>query len=121
MVTACTTSSRAIAGALFSAINDAAFNNRLENYLPKYIVKAALAAELPTASLPEFIQALSEGDTAALAKVPGGTPTVVAEGAHALQQAFADPLWVVFIIAVAFGMVALYRLLASWRFERDDE
>lgn len=109
--TACTTSSGAVAGAVFSAINTAAFNTRLNNYSSKYVAKAASAAGLPAASLPEFIEALSEGDTAALAKVPGVTPTVIAQGARALQQAFADSLRIVFIIAVPFGVVAC---IACW-------
>ncbi|KIW97424.1 uncharacterized protein Z519_01008 [Cladophialophora bantiana CBS 173.52] len=109
--TACTTSSRAIAGAVFSGINAAAFNTRLKNYLPKYVAKAALAAGLPTASLPAFIQALTEGDTAALAQVSGVTSTIIAKGVRALQQAFADSLRIVFIIAVPFGVVAC---IACW-------
>lgn len=109
--TACTTSSRAVAGAVFSAINAAAFNTRLKTYLPTYIAKAASTAGLPAASLPAFIEALSGGDTAALAKVPGVTPTVITQGALALQHAFADSLRIVFIIAVPFGVVAI---VACW-------
>ena len=104
--TSCTTSARAIAGAVFSAIYAAAFNSRLTNYLPKYVAKAALAAGLPASSLPEFIEALSTGDTQALANITGVTPSVIAQGARALQQAFADSLRIVFIIAVPFGAVA---------------
>jgi len=111
VATACTTSSRAIAGAIFSAINAAAFNTRLKNDLPKYVAKAASAAGLPATSLPAFMEALSAGDTAALAKVPGVTPTVIAQGARALQQAFADSVRIVFIIAVPFGVVAC---IACW-------
>lgn len=110
--TACTTSSRAVAGAVFSAIYAAAFNTRLKDYLPKYIAKAASAAGLPATSLPAFIQALSEGDDAeALANIPGISPTIIAQGARALQQAFADSLRVVFIIGAPFGVVAC---IACW-------
>ncbi|KAJ9603759.1 hypothetical protein H2200_011945 [Cladophialophora chaetospira] len=104
--TSCTTSARAVAGAVFSAIFAAAFNSRLTDRLPKYVARAALAAGLPAASLPEFIEALSTGDAQALANIPGVTPTVIAEGASALQQAFADSLRIVFIIAVPFGAAA---------------
>ncbi|KAK5446690.1 hypothetical protein LTS15_009623 [Exophiala xenobiotica] len=91
--TACTTSSRAVAGAVFSAIYAAAFNTRLKDYLPKYIAKAALASGLSASSLPAFTLALSEGDSpVALAKIPGISPTIVAQGARALQQAFADSI-----------------------------
>jgi Fungal trichothecene efflux pump (TRI12) len=109
--TACTTSSRAIAGAVFSGINAAAFNTRLRNYLPRYVAKAASAAGLPAASIAQFIEALSAGDVEALAKVPEVTPAVIAEGTRALQQAFADSLRVVFIIAAPFGVAAC---IACW-------
>lgn len=105
--TACTTSSRAVAGAMFSAVNVAAFNTRLGTLLPEYVAKAALAAGLPEASLPAFIGALSTGDAAALAEIPGVTPAVIAAGVGALQQAFADAIRVIFIIAAPFGVVAI--------------
>lgn len=104
--TACTTSSRAVAGAMFSAIYTAAFNTRLKKFLPEYIAKSALAAGLPASSIADFIQALSEDDTVALSKVPGVTPTVISRGISALQQAYADSIRVVFIIAVPFGVIA---------------
>lgn len=104
--TACTTSSRAVAGAMFSAIYTAAFNTCLKKFLPEYISKSALAAGLPASSIADFIQALSEDDTVALGEVPGVTPTIIALGIRALQQAYADSLWVVFIIALPFGVVA---------------
>lgn len=109
--TACTTSSRAIAGAIFSASDAAAFNSRLKKYLPKYVAKAALAAGLPATSLPAFIAALSADDTVALATIPGATTIVIAQGARALQQAYADSLRLVFIIAIPFGVVACF---ACW-------
>ena len=43
---------------------------------------------------------------AALAKVPGVTPAAIAQGARALQQAYADAIRIIFIIAVPFGVVA---------------
>ncbi|GAM43169.1 siderophore iron transporter [Talaromyces pinophilus] len=86
--TACTTSSRAVAGAMFSAIYTAAFNTRLKN------------------SIADFIQALSEDDTVTLDEVPGVTPTIIALCIRALRQAYADSFRVVFIIAVPFGVVA---------------
>ena len=68
--------------------------------------RRSIAAGLPASSLPRFIAALSEGDTAALAKVPGITPTIIAQGAGALRQALADSLRIVFIIAAPFGVIA---------------
>jgi hypothetical protein len=109
--TACTTSSRAVAGTIFSAINTASFNTRLKQYKPEYIARAASAAGLPAASIPEFIKDLSEGATVAVGEVAGVTPTVIAQGARALQQAYADSLRVIFIIAAPFGVLAC---IACW-------
>jgi hypothetical protein len=109
--TACTTSARAIAGAVFSVIDTAAFNARINKYLPQYVATAASGAGLPHSSLPGFIEALSSGDSAALAKVPGVTPNIIAQGARALQQAYADSIRIVFIISAPFGVVAL---VACW-------
>ncbi|KAH8886238.1 putative siderophore iron transporter [Thozetella sp. PMI_491] len=109
--TACTTSSRAIAGAIFSAIDAAAFNSRIKNYLVDYVANAASAAGLPASSLAGFITALTEGDTAALVTVPGVTPTIIEQGVSALQQAYADSIRIVFVIAVPFGAAAC---IACW-------
>jgi len=109
--TACTTFSRAIASAIFSAINVAAFNAGLKNFLPEYIAQAASAAGQPAASLLEFIEVLSKGNTGALAKVPGITPMFIAQGTRALQQAFADSLRIVFITATPFEVISC---ITSW-------
>ena len=105
--TACTTSSRAIFGAVFSAIDAAALNSRIEKFLPRYVAKAALAAGLPAASVPSFVEALATGDDEALASILGVTPTIIAQGLHALRQAYADSLRAVFIITVPFGVLAV--------------
>ena len=102
---AVTTTARAIAVAIFTAIFSAAFNTRIKDYLPKYVAAAAEAAGLPVSSIPSFIMALSTGQSAALAKVPGVTSEIIAEGASALQHAYADSIRVVFIIAAPFAFV----------------
>ncbi|KAK5444376.1 hypothetical protein LTS15_010491 [Exophiala xenobiotica] len=104
--TAVVTSSRAVAATMFTAIYSAALNTRLDTKLPNDIGKAALAAGLPASSLKAFIGALAGGDTAALAGIPGVTPTIIAAGVAGLKQAFADSIRVVYIIAAAFGAVA---------------
>lgn len=104
--TACTTSARAITGAVFSAVYAASVNSRLEDYLPKYVGKAALTAGLPATSLLNFIHALSLGDIASLAQVPGVNSRIIAAGMEALQHAYADAIRIVYIIGVPFGVVA---------------
>jgi len=104
--TAVTTSSRAVAATVFTAIYAAAFSTRLEKKLPSYIAKAAQGAGLPVTSLEAFIKALTSNNTEDLGQVPGVSPSIIATAAVALKQAFADSLRVVYIIAIPFGAVA---------------
>ncbi|OAL20453.1 hypothetical protein AYO22_08947 [Fonsecaea multimorphosa] len=108
---AVTTTARAIGVAIFTAIFTAAFNTRIKDYLPKYITTAAKASGLPDSSIPAFIKALAAGQTAMLAKVPGITPQIIAKGFIALQQAYADSIRVVFIIAAAIGLLGSFACL----------
>ena len=104
--TAVVTSSRAVAATVFTAIYAAALSTRLDKDIPSYTAKAALGAGLPASSLPAFIKALAAADTAALPKIPGVTPKIIAAGVAALKQAFADSIRVVYIIAAPFGALA---------------
>jgi hypothetical protein len=104
--TAVTTSSRAVAATVFTAIYGAALTGRLKHNIPTYIAKAALSAGLPATSLEAFIDALAHGNTAALPNIPGLNPTIVALGVAALKQASADAVRIVYIIAAPFGALA---------------
>ena len=104
--TALTTSARAVAATVFTAIYAAALNSRLDKYIPQYVAEAATNAGLPSKSLPPFIEALTASNQAALLKVPGATPAIIQASVEALKQAFADGIRVVYIIAAPFGLVA---------------
>lgn len=104
--TAVTTSSRAVAATMFTAIYAAALSDRLDSKLGSYVAKAALGAGLPARSVPAFIGALANKETSALAHIPGVTPAIIAAGVAALKHAFADSVRVVYIIAAPFGAVA---------------
>lgn len=104
--TAVTTSSRAIAATVFTAIYAAAFSSRLTSKLPSYVAEAAAQAGLPEASLKAFVGSFLAKDESALAGIAGVTPGVIAAASQGLKQAFADSLRVVYIIAIPFGVVA---------------
>lgn len=104
--TALTTSTRAVAATVFTAIFSAALNTRLDNYIPSYVAEAALGAGLPKTSLGAFMEAFTAKDTAALSSIPGVTPVIINSGFVALKHAFADGIRVVFIIAAPFGALA---------------
>ena len=104
--TAVTTSSRAIAATIFTAVYAAALNNRIGTKLPAYVAKAAAMAVLPPSSIEAFVGALASNDTTALAKIAGVTPAIIGAGVAALKQAFADSVRVVYMIAAPFGALA---------------
>ena len=106
--TALTTSARAVAATVFTAIYAAALNTRLDEYIPRYIANAATDAGLPSKSLPAFIKALTANNQAGLREVPGATPAIIEAGVGAFKQAFADGIRVVYIIAAPFGLVACF-------------
>ena len=88
--TAVTTSARAVAATVFTAIYAAAASNRADRLIPEYVSSAALGAGLPAKSLPDFIPAFAANDQPAIAAVTGVTPAILAASASALKQAFAD-------------------------------
>lgn len=104
--TAVTTSSRAIAATVFTAIYAAAFSGRLEVKLPSYVASAAIAEGLPPTSVPALIGDIMAKDTAALAQVPGISPSIISAAVAAVKDAFADSVRVVYLIAIPFGVVA---------------
>ena len=104
--TALTTSSRAVAATVFTAIYGAAVNDRLNKDIPNYVAAAAVKAGLPKSSLEAFIGAIASDNSAALPGIDGVTPAIIRAGVAALTQAFADGIRVVYIIAAPFGAVA---------------
>lgn len=104
--TAVTTSSRAVAATVFTAVYAAAFGGRLRTKLPSYVAAAAREAGLPNTSLEAFVGAFATDDEPALAQIAGVTPEILAAAVAALKQAFADSLRVVYFIAIPFGIVA---------------
>jgi hypothetical protein len=104
--TAVTTSSRAVAATVFTAIYAAALTNKIAANVPSGVAGAAAKAGLPAAAIPAFVGALAGNDPEALAKIPGVTPAIIALGVTALKQALADSIRVVYIIAAPFGALA---------------
>jgi hypothetical protein len=104
--TALTTSSRAVAVAMFTAIYSATVSDRLAKYIPNYVAEAALRAGLPKTSLPAFVGAIASKNATALPTIPGVTPLIIGAGIGAVKHAFADGVRVVFMIAAPFGALA---------------
>lgn len=110
IATAIMTSSRALAGAMITAISSAAVTSSMNVKLPAYVAKAAVGAGLPESSVSEFVPSLLGKDSAALEKI-AASPSVMAAAQKAILQASADSFRLVFIIAAPFGVVAI---IMSW-------
>ena len=104
--TAVTNSARAVGGTIFTAAYTSALTNALASKLPTYIAEAAAKAGLPRSSIPAFVGALASGNEAALSAIPGVNSSVIQQGFSALEQAYADSLRLIYIIAAPFGIVA---------------
>ncbi|KAH7394196.1 putative siderophore iron transporter [Phaeosphaeria sp. MPI-PUGE-AT-0046c] len=104
--TAVTTSCRAIAATVFTAIFIAAFTTRVSVKVPVYVSTAVLEAGLPSTSVDQFMTAFTAKDQEVLAQITGITPEIITVAAAALKQAFADSIRVVYFITIPFGIVA---------------
>jgi hypothetical protein len=104
--TAVTTSARACAATIFTAIYATSVSNRAAQLVPQYVSGAALGAGLPPQSLPAFIEALAAHNQTELIAVPNVSPAIISAGVAALKQAMADSIRVVYIIAAPFGALA---------------
>ncbi|KAH7348901.1 putative siderophore iron transporter [Rhexocercosporidium sp. MPI-PUGE-AT-0058] len=101
--TALTSSTRAIAGTMFTSIYVATVNGRMDKFIPKYVGKAAIVAGLPASSVPAFVGALASQNMTALPTIPGVTPVIIGAGVAGIKQAAADGIRAVFMIAAPFG------------------
>ena len=104
--TAVTTSSRAIAATVFTAIYSATFSTQVGRNLPTDVAEAAINAGLPPSKVPALLKALTGPDPSSAAKVPGVNPAIIVASLAAVKKAFAVSLRDVYLIAVPFGIVA---------------
>lgn len=104
--TALTTSARAVAATVFTAIYATSVSNRAAKLIPQYVAGAAISAGLPPQSVGPFIGALAAHNQTALATVPNVDAAIIGAGVAALKQAMADSIRVVYMIAAPFGALA---------------
>lgn len=87
-------------------------NSGLSSRLPEYVAKAATSSGLPDESLAEFLEALTTGQVALLADIPGVTESIISAGNYAVKQAYTDSIRYTYIISVPFCVVG--GVLAWW-------
>ncbi|TKA62626.1 hypothetical protein B0A49_07113 [Cryomyces minteri] len=100
-------SARAIGGAFGSAVLSAIINGKLAATYAPSVARAAVAAGLPTTSVPALLEALALGAPAALAAVPGIDARVLAEAMSASHWAYAGAYRVAWASIVPFVVLAL--------------
>ncbi|KAJ6076997.1 hypothetical protein N7499_008978 [Penicillium canescens] len=79
---------RPIGGVIGLAINNAIFHNSLSTELGKKITVAVVPLGLSASSLEALISAVAGGDDAALSKIPGATPDIIAAAQDGLMKAY---------------------------------
>jgi hypothetical protein len=98
---------------VFIAIHSLGSSNKLlvvsnvqSSWAAKLVPAAAIGAGLPESSLPALFKALPLG-SAALAKVPGITTSIMVAAGAAVQQTYVHALRVVALSSLSFGILAI--------------
>ncbi|GKZ22602.1 hypothetical protein AbraIFM66951_011485 [Aspergillus brasiliensis] len=94
---------RAFGGSIGIAINNAILSSSLQTALPKDVAAAVEPLGFPSANLGLLIEALAEDSEAALAQVPGTTPTIIAAATKGLRAAYAHSFGNAWIAAACFA------------------
>jgi hypothetical protein len=81
--------------------------SRLKETIPSQVPPAVIAAGLPASSVEAYMTAASAGSAAALEKIEGITPAIMAAGARAFQVAYSDAYRTIFYASIAFGVIAI--------------
>lgn len=99
---------RCMGGSIGTAIYTTILQTKLATKIPEMVAGAALAAGLPSTSLPGLLGALTGvPGSPALADVPGATLSVVTAASTALKEAYVASFRYVWYTAIPFGVVAL--------------
>jgi hypothetical protein len=98
---------RSIISSIAQTVYVTIFVNRLAKTIPTEVPAALVAAGLPSASVPGFLQAITAGSADAFSKVPGATSSIIVIGLRAYKQANADAYRTVYYSTIAFSAVAV--------------
>ncbi|KAJ4366143.1 hypothetical protein N0V83_007778 [Neocucurbitaria cava] len=101
-------SSRSAISTVASTIYSVVLASRTTKELSQQIPEAVMAAGLPADSVPAYMAAIAAGGSEALFKpIQGLTPAILAAGAEAYRYAYTDAYRVVFLVSIAFGVLAI--------------
>jgi MFS family permease len=106
---------RASIASVATAVFVSVLENKLAINIPKYVIPAATTAGLPAASAPGLLAGLAIGN---FTGVEGVTPQIIAAAAAANQVAYTESFKVVYLAALAFGIVGILSALNSQNSEK---
>ncbi|KAH0831572.1 hypothetical protein AYO21_01776 [Fonsecaea monophora] len=102
---------RTIGAVVSTAIFTSILNNKLSGHISGDVVPTIVQAGLPVSSVESFVGALTAGNAAAMSKIPGVTPSIIATAATALKDAYSKSFAMVFLASIAFGGCAIIAAL----------
>ncbi|KFY39710.1 hypothetical protein V495_05775 [Pseudogymnoascus sp. VKM F-4514 (FW-929)] len=97
---------RSFGGSIGLAIYNAILVGKLNTNLGPRIAAAVLPLGLPMSSLPDFITALNNQNTAALGKIPGVTGQIIGAGLGGLREAYTQGFRFIWVAAGCFTVAA---------------
>lgn len=99
---------RLLGGAVATAIYSAILNTKFAQVVPSKMMDAITASGVPYSDglLKSLVAASSVNTAAAYSAVPGITPALVSAAATATKLAYVDSFSLVYLVAIAFGVVA---------------
>jgi len=95
---------RTAAGAIATSMYSSILTTEASRFLPRYVPSAAVAAGLPSSSVPTLMAALTAGD---LSAVPGIDDNIAAVVDQATKQAYSMSFRTVFLCTLPFGAIVL--------------
>lgn len=101
----------AIATSMYSSI----LSTESAKYIPQKVTPAALAAGLPSSSLPALFTGITAGS---YTSVPGISPEIIAATSSAVKEAYAESFRTVYLCTIPFGVLLIIAALLSPNVEK---
>lgn len=108
---------RTAVGAVMTAVFIAVLDSKVPVKIASMVPPAAVAAGLPSSSIPSLAAAIANGSADALANVPGMNSSIEATVQDALSDAYAASYAYVYYSVLAIGMVAIICAFAMRDFD----
>ena len=94
-------------GAVATAIYSAILANRFAEKLPVKMAPVIQSNNIPKSAVQDLLAAAAVNTPDSYEAVPGITPKIIAEAAMAVKYAYVDAFKLVYLVAIAFGVLAI--------------